>query len=57
MNAAVALEDLGFPPGIRLEEVRGGRAGQRSARINDQWRTCFVWVDLGPTGIEIVDYH
>ena len=57
MDAALILEDLGFPPGNRLEELKGDRAGQYSIRINDQWRICFVWTDQGPPEIEIVDYH
>ena len=57
MDAAMVLEDLRFPPGNRLEELKGDRAGQRSIRINDQWRICFVWSDRGPADVEIVDYH
>ena len=57
MNAATDLEDLRFPPGNHLEELRGDRAGQHSVRINDQWRICFVWTDYGPAYVEIVDYH
>ena len=57
MNAAAVLGDLRFPPGNRLEELKGNRAGQHSIRINDQWRICFVWTDLGPADVEIVDYH
>ena len=56
-NAAVVLRDLRFPPGNHLEELRGNRSGQHSVRINDQWRNCFVWTDLGPADVEIVDYH
>ena len=57
MNAATVLEDLRFPPGNHLEELKGGRSGQHSIRINDQWRICFVWTDQGPADVEIVDYH
>ena len=57
MDAAMVLEDLRFPPGNHLEELKGKRAGQHSIRINDQWRICFVWTDRGPADIEIVDYH
>ena len=57
MNAAVVLEDLRFPPGNHLEELKGDRKGQHSIRINDQWRICFVWTDQGPAVVEIVDYH
>jgi proteic killer suppression protein len=37
------LSDLRIPPGNRLEVLKGGRAGQYSIRINDQWRICFRW--------------
>lgn len=57
MDAALTLEDLRFPPGNRLEELKGDRAGQYSNRIDDQWRICFVWTDQGPAEVEIVDYH
>jgi toxin HigB-1 len=52
-----ALDDLRVPPGNRLEGLKGGRAGQHSIRINDQWRICFVWKDNHAHEVEIVDYH
>ena len=57
LNAATRLGDLGAVPGNRLEALKGGRKGQHSIRINDQWRLCFVWSDEGPDRVEIVDYH
>ncbi len=57
LNRAGTLEDLRMPPGNRLEPLRGGRAGQFSIRINDQYRVCFVWTSDGPKDVEIVDYH
>ena len=57
LDAAVQVEDLRFPPGNHLEELKGGRAGQHSVRINEQWRICFVWTPNGPKDVEIVDYH
>ena len=57
LDAAVAVEDLRFPPGNHLEELKGNRAGQHSVRINVQWRICFFWTATGPTDVEIVDYH
>jgi proteic killer suppression protein len=57
LDAAVQLEDLRFPPGNHLEELKGDRAGQYSVRINNQWRICFNWSDQGPAEVEIVDYH
>lgn len=57
LNNAKGLMDLRVPPANRLEALKGGRKGQHSIRINDQWRICFVWSDAGPANVEIVDYH
>jgi len=57
LDAAVSLGDLAALPGNRLEALRGGRKGQYSIRINDQWRICFVWADGHAEQVEIVDYH
>ena len=57
VDAAEALDDLGVPPGNRLEKLRGNRVGQHSIRLNDQWRICFRWADGDAYEVEIVDYH
>jgi proteic killer suppression protein len=57
LDEAESLQDLMAPPGNRLEELRGDRAGQYSIRINDQWRICFQWTDAKAKDVEIVDYH
>ena len=57
LDAAHTLEFLRSPPGNRLESLRGGRAGQYSIRVNDQFRLCFRWTAAGPEDVEIVDYH
>ena len=57
LNQARKLSDLRIPPGNHLERLSGGRSGQRSIRINDQWRICFEWAEGGPGNVEIVDYH
>lgn len=57
IDAAETLSDLRVPPGNRLEQLRGDRAGQYSIRINDQWRICFSWTAAGAADVEIVDYH
>ncbi len=57
LNAVVSLGSLRVPPGNRLEALRGGRQGQHSIRINDQYRICFVRTDEGPERVEITDYH
>ena len=57
LDAAQTLDFLRAPPGNSLEALKGDRKGQHSIRINDQWRICFVWTDVGPINVEIVDYH
>ena len=59
LEAALSLRDLSALPGNRFEALAGDRKGQYSIRINDQWRICFEWTDkaLGPSNVEIVDYH
>ena len=57
LDAAVAMEDLRFPPVNHLEELKGNRAGQHSVRISRQWRICFVWTPKGLADVEIVDCH
>ena len=56
LESAPQLPDLAVPPGNRLEALKGGRAGQHSIQVNDQWRICFRW-EAGPHEVEIVDYH
>lgn len=59
LNAAPSLETLRALPSNRFEALKGNRTGQYSIRINQQWRICFNWPvgQVGPTNVEIVDYH
>lgn len=57
LEATESLQDLGVPPGNRLEKLRGKRDGQLSIRVNDQWRICFRWTGGNAHDVEIVDYH
>lgn len=59
LDAATSLAELAALPSNRLEALHGSRKGQFSIRINAQWRICFRWPDgqLGPSDVEIVDYH
>jgi toxin HigB-1 len=57
LEIAARLNDLRVPPGNRLEALKGGRSGQHSIRINDQWRVCFRWTEGDVENVEIVDYH
>ncbi len=56
LNSAISLKTLSLP-GLRLEKLKGDRAGQHSIRINDQYRICFRWSEAGAEDVEIVDYH
>ena len=58
LDAATCINDL-MRPGNRLQALKGQRKGQWSIRINRQWRICFRWIEgnIGPTEVEIVDYH
>jgi toxin HigB-1 len=59
LGAATSLRDLSVLPGNRFEALAGDRKGQYSICINDQCRICFEWPSgsLGPSSVEIVDYH
>ena len=57
LDAAGDLRDLMIPPSNRLEALRGGRLGQYSIRVNQQWRICFRWVNGDACDVELTDYH
>jgi proteic killer suppression protein len=57
LDSVIALHELKIPPGNQLEPLLGDRQGQHSIRINEKYRICFIWTDLGPDQAEIVDYH
>jgi toxin HigB-1 len=57
IEAATSIESLRVHPGDRLEALNGERKGQRSIRINQQWRICLHWKDGNALDVEIVDYH
>jgi proteic killer suppression protein len=57
LHAATELRHMAVPPGNRLEALKGGRKGQHSIRVNDQWRICFHWREGHACDVEIVDYH
>ena len=55
LDSVTALEELQVPPGNQLESLIGDRIGEYS--INKQYRICFKWTDIGPSQVEIIDYH
>ncbi len=57
LDNAKIINDLMVLPSNRFEALGGGRAGQFSIRVNQQWRICFEWKDTDAYNVEIVDYH
>jgi proteic killer suppression protein len=57
LNRVREMRELAFPPGNRLEALRGTRRGQHSIRINDQFRMCFRWEDGYSDDVEVTDCH
>jgi len=51
------VEELGEPPGNRLEKLKGDREGLWSMRLNDQWRVCLEWREGDAYEVQIVDHH
>ncbi len=57
LDSAQSVDEMRIPPGNRLETLKGNRKGQRSIRINEQYRICFKWTKNDPEAVEITDYH
>jgi toxin HigB-1 len=57
IDLATCLDDLKTPPGNRLHQLAGDRAGQYAVAINDQWRVCFAFDGADAYDVEITDYH
>ena len=57
LDSVKFLDELRIPPGNRLEALSGNREGEYSIRINDQYRICSKWTEVGPDLVEITDYH
>lgn len=57
LDAAVKLNDLAFPPGNKLEALKGKLKDFHSIRINKQYRIVFRWTDAGPEDVDIADYR
>ncbi|MBU0484185.1 MAG: type II toxin-antitoxin system RelE/ParE family toxin [Proteobacteria bacterium] len=57
LDSIQIIDELKVPPGNMLELLKGNRKGEHSIRINDQYRICFIWSEIGPDSVEITDYH
>lgn len=56
LRAATSLSDLSLP-GMRLEALKGARAGFYSIRVNDQYRIVFRYDHGEASDVEVTDYH
>jgi proteic killer suppression protein len=57
LDSIQTLEELRVPPGNKFESLKGNRKEEYSIRINNQYRICFKWSEIGPNSVEITDYH
>jgi len=57
IDSVQQLDELKVPPGNRLEKLSGNRKAEHSICINEQYRICFVWGEVGPMNVEVTDYH
>ena len=57
ISAAQLLDDVRVPPGNRLEQLSGDRAGQYSIRVNRAWRICFVWKEGDAYDVELNNHY
>ncbi|MCC8108776.1 MAG: type II toxin-antitoxin system RelE/ParE family toxin [Planctomycetes bacterium] len=57
LNYVDRVESLRIPPSNRLEKLRGKGKDFWSIRLNQQWRIIFKWTDVGPTEVQVIDYH
>jgi toxin HigB-1 len=57
LHAAKNPRDLVFPPGNRLEKLKGKRKDEFSIRISDQWRITFQFAEGNAEHVRVEDYH
>jgi proteic killer suppression protein len=57
IHAVFKVEDLGFPPGNKLEKLKGDLKEYYSIRINNQWRITFRFNKGNAYEVKIEDYH
>jgi len=57
IHSAAELLDLRYPPGNRLEALKGKLSGFHSIRINDQYRIIFKFTSGNASEVGIADYH
>ncbi len=56
LNQAEQASDMDLP-GLRLHELKGGRKGIWSVRVNGNWRITFRFVGRDAEIVNYEDYH
>ncbi len=57
LEVSQSVDELRYPPGNRLEALKGKLSGRYSIRVNRQWRIHFRWERDGAHEVIIEDYH
>ena len=57
LQAAQDMEGLAGPPGWRIHQLSGDRAGTWSISVSGNWRITFNIEDEGVTDLNLEDYH
>lgn len=57
VQRARSVQDLRWPSGNRLEQLKGDRAGEWSLRVNAQCRITFTFEDGHAYQVACEDYH
>ena len=57
LQAATRLEQLRYPPGNRLEMLKGDRRSMLSVRVNEQYRVTFRFEGGHAFDVRCEDYH
>lgn len=57
LHSADGIERLQGPPGWRLHQLTGDRAGTWSLSVSGNWRLTFDVVDGEVTNLDLEDYH
>jgi proteic killer suppression protein len=57
LDSATSLQDLRFPPGNKLHQLKGDRAGRWSLRVNNQYAITFRFENGDAYDVKFEDYH
>ena len=56
-SLAADVESILSPPGWRIHQLTGDRAGTWSISVSGNWRITFEIEDSDITGLDLEDYH